>query len=259
MKNKIVLGSLMTAVVMFFAAASQSMGASSYPTYPTRPPVYQNKPPVANAGVDVVTECSNFSGAVVALNGAKSYDQEGTPLKYKWFAMTPAGPWTANISDPYITLPLGTHRITLVVSDGLNVSAPDEVMVTVRDTTPPTVSFSVEPESLWPPNHKYINLFQSLGVTDSCDMVPSISVSVVSNEPDDGTGDGDTPNDILIDSTTGDITVRAERAGNGTGREYMIMYTVRDASGNSAHAEGSVMVPISKGADASAEAPGRNK
>ena len=42
-----------------------------------------------------------------------------------------------------VQLPLGTHTITLVVNDGAVDAAPDTVLTTVRDTTPPTVNASL--------------------------------------------------------------------------------------------------------------------
>jgi hypothetical protein len=69
---------------------------------------------------------------------------------------------------------------------------------------------------------------------------------VVSNEPDNGTGDGDTANDIVIfDNLT--FQLRAERSGNGNGRIYTITYQVTDWAGNSALATATVTVPHDKG------------
>ncbi|MBL7064891.1 MAG: VWA domain-containing protein, partial [Anaerolineae bacterium] len=67
-----------------------------------------------------------------------------------------------------------------------------------------------------------------------------------SNEPDNGLGDGDTPDDIVI---VGDFTfkLRAERSGTGDGRIYTITYQVTDACGNSTIATATVTVPHSRG------------
>ena len=69
-------------------------------------------------------------------------------------------------------------------------------------------------------------------------------LSVTSNEPDNGLGDGDRPNDIVIlDDFTFDL--RAERSGTGEGRIYTITYEVVDACGNSTVASATVTVPHS--------------
>jgi hypothetical protein len=56
------------------------------------------------------------------------------------------------------------------------------------------------------------------------------SVSVTSNEPVNGTGDGDTsPDWVVVDSHH--VQLRAERAGNGNGRIYTINVTCPTANG----------------------------
>jgi hypothetical protein len=77
------------------------------------------------------------------------------------------------------------------------------------------------------------------------DSTPSARIlSVTSNEPDNGLGDGDTAGDWEI---TGDLTLnlRAERSGTGTGRIYSIVVEVRDDSGNTSMATVRVTVPKS--------------
>jgi hypothetical protein len=79
--------------------------------------------------------------------------------------------------------------------------------------------------------------------SDNCDPNPVCKIaSVASNEPINGTGDGDTEPDWEIN---GDLTLnlRAERAGGGSGREYTITVGCIDDSGNSTAAEATVTVP----------------
>jgi hypothetical protein len=82
----------------------------------------------------------------------------------------------------------------------------------------------------------------SAAATDTCSGPPVCRiVSVSSNEPVDGTGDGDTAPDWQI---TGDLTVdlRAERSGNGDGRIYTIVVECRDQAGNAATSAAHVTV-----------------
>ena len=58
---------------------------------------------------------------------------------------------------------------------------------------------------------------------------------------DNTVGDGNTTNDIQIEN--GNIFLRAERSGLGTGRVYTITYKATDASGNSAQDSATVTVP----------------
>ena len=115
----------------------------------------------------------------------------------------------------------------------------------VCDETAPALEVSVNPKTLWPANHKYVNVTATVTALDNLDPNPAVAlVSVTSNEPDNGTGDGDTVNDIVIlsDST---FKLRAERSGTGTGRIYTLTYRATDACGNEAYASATVSVPLS--------------
>ena len=102
--------------------------------------VRSNRGPSAAAGSDQTVEATSPAGATVALDGAASSDPDGDPLTYSW-----TGPFgSASGSTPSVLLPLGTHTITLSVSDG-SVSASDTLTVTVQDTTGPVISFVRSP------------------------------------------------------------------------------------------------------------------
>ena len=63
--------------------------------------------------------------------------------------------------------------------------------------------------------------------SDNCVSSPIVTITVVSNESVNGTGDGDTTPNWEI---TGDhhVKLRAERAANGNARIYTITVTVDD-------------------------------
>ena len=104
-----------------------------------------------------------------------------------------------------------------------------------------------------PPNPLTLTIFPAgtyyyyVIVSDNVDPNVSVTlVSVTSNEPDDGLGDGDTADDIVIlDDLT--FNLRAERSGTGEGRVYTITYQATDACGNSTIATATVTVPHSSG------------
>jgi predicted extracellular nuclease len=114
------------------------------------------------------------------------------------------------------------------------------------DEIAPTLEVSVTPDQLWPPNHKYVDITVNVTVSDNFDPNPVVSlVSVTSNEADDGLGDGDTPDDILIvDDFT--IKLRAERSAQGEGRTYTLTYKATDACGNETYTTATVFVPLNK-------------
>lgn len=115
-------------------------------------------------------------------------------------------------------------------------TAGDTSDVRVLDVTPPTLSVAVRPNRLSPPNHKLVEIVARIAVADECDPAPQVKlVSIASNEPVNGLGDGRTNPDIQgADFGTDDrrFKLRAERSGRGTGRVYTIVYEASDASGN---------------------------
>jgi hypothetical protein len=183
--------------------------------------------------------------------------------------IVPAGPFcTANASvdngsfdpDPGDTITLsqvppgpyqlGSTPVTLTVTDNHGASNQCAATVTVVDNTPPIVSgMSASPATLWPPNHKMVDLTVSYSVSDNCDPTSSIScdLTVSSNEPPDGTGDGHMSSDWqVIDAHH--LRLRAERSGAGSGRIYTITITCADTSGNVSTTAVLVTVPHNQGA-----------
>ena len=115
------------------------------------------------------------------------------------------------------------------------------------DTTPPVItSLASSSTTLWPPNHKLVPITLSASASDNVGVTSLKIISVTSNEPDNGLGDGDTAGDIVI---TGDLTLnlRAERSGKGNGRVYTITVGARDAAGNTSTKTVTVSVPKSQG------------
>jgi hypothetical protein len=130
---------------------------------------------------------------------------------------------------------LGTTPVQFLTADDSFNSSACSANVSVVDTTPPIIgSLTANPSSLWPPNHRLVPIRLTVSISDVCDANAAAScqiVSVASNEPVDGTGDGDTGPDWVI---TGPLTLqlRAERAGNRNGRVYTVTIACSDGSGN---------------------------
>ncbi len=125
--------------------------------------------------------------------------------------------------------------------------------VTVNDTQAPGLTTNAQTVKLWPPNHKYTtvkvtDLITSVG--DNCDAgvgIGSVRISsVTSDEPDNGGGDGNTINDIVIAPDCKTVKLRSERTGNGNGRVYTITFKATDAAGNVSTATAKVTVPHSQ-------------
>jgi endo-1,4-beta-xylanase len=120
-------------------------------------------------------------------------------------------------------------------------------VVTVEDTLPPSLTVSLTPNVLWPPNHKLVTVTATVEAIDGCDPSPAVRlVSIVSNEPDNGTGDGNTAGDIqgaALGTADFAFELRGERSGPGSGRSYTVTYEAEDASGNTTLAQAIVSVP----------------
>lgn len=91
-----------------------------------------NEPPAANAGIDK----DAITGSVVILNGALSSDPNTGTLTYQWTLKSiPPGSAaqlsSANIASPSFVPDMeGSYVIQLIVNDGKDNSAPDEVWIT---------------------------------------------------------------------------------------------------------------------------------
>ena len=194
---------------------------------------YRNTPPVAAAGPDQTINAGSNCAATVTLDGSGSSDADADPLSFTW-----SGPFgTVSGVNAAVSLPAGTHVITLTVSDGRGGSATDTLVVTVLDTTPPVIqSATASPSVLSSPNKQLVPVAISVSVADACGAgVRCHIVAVTSNETIDAT-------DWVI---TGDLTLklRAERANRGAGRIYTITVECLDASGNASTKTATVTVP----------------
>jgi hypothetical protein len=182
--------------------------------------VKDNQPPII----------SNVPAAITVEQTALA----GTPVTVPLPTATDNCVTVTVVSDAPPVFPLGTTTVTFTAKDGSGNVATATTTVTVVDTTPPVINALVAtPNSLWPPNHKMVAVAVAVDVTDICDLTPTCKiVSVTSNEPMNGPGDGNTVPDWLI---TGDLTLqlRAERAGGLDGRVYSITVRCTDDSGNS--------------------------
>lgn len=127
------------------------------------------------------------------------------------------------------------NRATAVVA-GINI-----------DKTSPSFVCVAVPEMLWPPNHKLTAVTAELDLTDGLSgPAGHVLRATSSNEPDEGTGDGDEAHDIQdFEIGTPDLTglLRAERAGTTKGRLYLLEYDGADLAGNTTTCRASVTVP----------------
>jgi len=217
--------------------------------------------PAARAGDDITAECTSPAGATVTLDGSLSSDAGAPPgsgqslVLYEWFEDfgAPAERLLGTGVSFQTSLPLGEHAITLRVTDDLGHTGLDGAVVTVADTKPPVVTVSADPAFLWPPNHRMVPVTVTATANDACDPSPQVMLAAVaSSEPDDAPGEGDghtigdTPGAYPA-PPVGEVLLRAEREGAGTGRVYTLTPVATDNSGRVGSAVARVIVPHQQG------------
>jgi hypothetical protein len=152
-------------------------------------------------------------------------------------------------------LQLGFNLVAVTVTDSAGSQTACDSTIVVRDTIPPVISNrTLNPATLWPPNHKMIPIRISVVAQDACCVAGWKIISVTSNETvakskgsNNGNGSGNTSPDWIVTGDHG-LSLRAERAGTGNGRVYTITVQAQDCAGHlSAPATLTVTVPHDQG------------
>jgi uncharacterized repeat protein (TIGR01451 family) len=157
------------------------------------------------------------------------------------------------LNAPY---PRGTTTITWTATDHAsptpNQSSCTQTITVVDDEAPVITTNGLTP-MLWPANHDYhtFNVTDFVtAVTDNCDS-PTVSDVVIqevtSDESENGDGDGNTFNDIIIAADCKSVQVRAERRNSDDGRVYTITFKVTDSTGNVGTKTSTIHVPKNLG------------
>ena len=168
-----------------------------------------------------------------------------------WSVSDPESGIASSTGCDSVTLAADTPGTTLICSATNGSGLTASVSVTVRiDSTAPTVTCTVEPSLIWPPNHKLVETVATVSIGDELSgPIGFVLGSLTSNETDDAADDGTTVNDIeefTLGTADTSGLLRAERSGSGTGRTYTLTYTALDRAGNSASATCAVTVPLDR-------------
>ena len=219
-------------------------------------------PPTITCPASIALECNTFGGVsagdariVAFLGGASAVDHIENAIDIR--------PVVTN--DAPELFEVGRTTVTFSAEDEGGNTATCTADVVVADTTPPALAaFSLSPSEIGPPRHDLKSItVPSLVASDVCDAAPVIRCSVASDEAPNGTGDGDTPVDIVLNGVefttqgTGEqlitsadgqgtfsLKLRAERSAAGAGRTYTATCVGVDAGNNQGTAQTStVFVP----------------
>lgn len=206
-----------------------------------------NVAPAVNAGPDQTVNENDL----VSFNGT-FFDPgaNDAPFTITWDFGD--GTTTSGTTTPTHTYAVqGTYTVTLTVTDKDGGVGSDSLVVTVLRVNNPPVCSTTTPSigSLWPPDHRMVDVNIN-GVTDPDGNAISVTItSIFQDEPTNGLGDGDTsPDGAGIGTNT--AQVRAERAGGGDGRVYLISFTAADGQGGSC--AGAVTVSVQRDQSGSA-------
>jgi len=157
------------------------------------------------------------------------------------------------LNAPY---PKGTTTITWTATDHAS-PTPNQSSctqtITVEDHEAPVITTNGLTPVLWPASHEYhtynVTNFVT-AVSDNCDVLTVSNVvidKVTSDESENGGGDGNTFNDIIIASDCKSVQVRAERQNSADGRVYTITFKVTDSAGNVGRKTSTIQVPKNLG------------
>ncbi|MBL8292636.1 MAG: hypothetical protein JNN08_12410 [Bryobacterales bacterium] len=136
--------------------------------------------------------------------------------------------------------------ITCAATNGAGLSTNNSVTIKIDQTTP-VISGLPAGCILWPPNHQLETVATISASAGGISGMASFSVTGISNEPDNGLGDGDKPGDIVITGSglqPRQVQLRAERSGTGTGRVYTITAMAVSGAGNTTTSHATFSVPL---------------
>jgi subtilisin-like proprotein convertase family protein len=141
--------------------------------------------------------------------------------------------------------PVGTTPVQLLGTRQDGTTTAVDASVTVTDDEAPVVTnVSVDTPVLWAPNHAMVDVAVNYDAADNCSASAPVqtTLSVASNQPVEGGGDGTTsPDWVVIDNRH--VRLRAERSGTLVNRVYTITVQAVDGAGNTTTRTVQVVVP----------------
>jgi Beta-propeller repeat/Putative metal-binding motif len=208
--------------------------------------VIGSQPSAVVTASETSVQCSGPSGGAVTFDGSGSEDPgSGTDddiASFDWFEnYGQLDQITLGTGRRLtVTLPLGSHSVSLKVTDALGQTATAGIVVAVVDTIAPSLELTLSPTVIWPPNHRMVPVRAAWKVFDACDPAARVRLTSVTSSEPAGTS-------FYQESSTGPageiVLVRAERSSGGPGRVYTLTWTATDLAGNKATAVGLVTVP----------------
>ncbi|MDR6550431.1 Ig-like domain-containing protein [Paenibacillus qinlingensis] len=193
-------------------------------------------PPVTSAGVQGNIHNGWFTSDVTISLSAADDDTGVNRTEYR---LDDAADWST-YSGPITITTDGAHTLAYRSIDAAGNVEQAKVLPINIDQTAPVLTVTLDPSSLWPPNHKMVTIHAQPSAVDTASEIAAITLtSITSNETDAGDVD------IIANIGSTDVTfqLRAERNGNGNGRIYTVTYTAVDQAGHQTSASATVSIP----------------
>ena len=240
-RAQIILGAASSLICSFNRTYS---GANEVP--PNTSPATGTIRGVYNSVTNTIFYIINFSG-LTANTTAAHFHAPATPLVNAPVTLGHAGFPAGVTSGTYTKSDVFTNAQEANLFAGLMYSnihttllPGGELRTQIIFDAPVVSNMSASPNELWPPTHKMKDVI--VNYTNSTNCGVSCQLSVTSNEPVNGLGDGNqSPDWVVVDNHH--VKLRAERSGKGDGRVYTITVTCTDLQGNTASTSTAVAVP----------------
>ena len=185
--------------------------------------IVTNTPPVADAGLDQVLEATDMDTNQVVLNAGGSTDENSADaakrddiVKYEWKLGNRV---IATAMNATVNLPLGSHSLTLTVTDSCGATSSDTVQIVLRDTVPPTITQMIPVNGTLT---KELNGISAI-VADACSGVNYNTLTLKL---------GETALAVNYDTATGKIS--SSLPADSADGWYNLTLTVSDYAGNQA-------------------------
>ena len=198
-------------------------------------------PPTTTATPSAAPNAHGWNNTDVTINLSAVDNAGGSGVKEIDFSLSGAqgGAGAMAGSNAAVTISAeGTTTLTFFASDNAGNQEPAKTLTVRVDKTPPVITGLPVRCTLWPPDHRLVQVGTVTASDRLSGLVPgSLALAGTSNEPEAG----DTAPDVVIASTT--VQLRAARSGAGAGRVYTLTATASDLAGNRATVVGTCTVP----------------
>jgi hypothetical protein len=190
----------------------------------------------ANAYGDDVQEATNYPVLQIK-NNASSHIKFARTHNHSTMGVATGNTLVSTQFDVPATTETGPSTLT-VIANGIP-STPIATTVSACQQPPVISGLSASPNSLWPPNNKFVTVTISYTTSSTAGCAVNSVLTVSSNETDTN------PEWVVVDAHH--VQLVASRDGNGSGRIYTITVKATNADGQSTTGTVEVLVPHDQG------------